>query len=207
MDEDDNFLNRWVFSDEAIFHLSGRVNTHNAIMWGRENPHVSYELERVSPKVSVCCGISLYKLYRPFMFGEETVLSGPYLDMLQHFFISQLQQDNSMDIVFQQDGAHSSLGHSRPWLLGWHIWWQLVQSKWTNYVASKFSRPHPTRLFLWDFVKNDVYSQRPMDIDNLKEKICTAFQKVTPQMLHHTWDAISSRYELCRLCNGGHVEV
>ena len=47
----------------------------------------------------------------------------------------------------------------------------------------------------------------PMDIDDLKEKICTAFQKVTPQMLHHTWDAISSRYELYRLCNGGHVEV
>ena len=56
-------------------------------------------------------------------------------------------------------------------------------------------------------MKNDVYSQRPMDFDDLKEKICTAFQKVTPRMLHHTWDAISSRYELCRLRNGGHVEV
>ena len=66
--------------------------------------------------------------------------------------------------------------------------------------------PHPD-FFLWGFVKNDVYSQRPMDIDDLKEKICTAFQKVTPQVLHHTWDAISSRYELCRLRNGGHVEV
>ena len=51
------------------------------------------------------------------------------------------------------------------------------------------------------------YSQRPMDIDDLKEKIFTDFQKVTPQMLHHTWDAISSRYELCRLRNGGHVGV
>ena len=27
------------------------------------------------------------------------------LDVLQHFFIPQLQQDKSMDIVFQQDGA------------------------------------------------------------------------------------------------------
>ena len=45
----------------------------------------------------------------------------------------------------------SSLGHSRPWLLGWHIWWQLVRSKWTNFVASKFSRPHPTRLFSLGF--------------------------------------------------------
>ena len=105
MEEDDKFLNRWVFSDEATFHFSGIVNTHNAIIWGRENPHVSYELERVSPKVNAWRGISRYKLYGPFMFGEKTVRSGPYLDMLQHFFIPQLQQDNSMDIVFQQDSA------------------------------------------------------------------------------------------------------
>ena len=80
---------------------------HNGIIWGRENPHVCYELERVSPKVNVWCGISRYKLYGPFVFVEETVRSGPYLDMLQHFFIPQLQQDNSMNIVFQQDGAPS----------------------------------------------------------------------------------------------------
>ena len=65
----------------------------------------------------------------------------------------------------------------------------------------------PSDFFLWGFMKNDVYSQRSMDIDDLKEKICTVFQKVTPRMLHHTWDAISSRYELCHLRNGGRVEV
>ena len=81
MEEDDNFLNRWVFSDEATFLHSGRVKTHIAIIRGRENPHLSYELERVSPKVNVWCGISRYKLYGSFMFGEETVRSGPYLDM------------------------------------------------------------------------------------------------------------------------------
>ena len=75
-------------------------------------------------------GISRYKLYGPFMFGKETVLSGPYLDILQHFFIHQLQQYNSMDIVFQQDG---------------------VPPHWANYVASKFSSPHPTRLFSLGF--------------------------------------------------------
>ena len=41
--------------------------------------------------------------------------------------------------------------NSRPWLLEWHISWQLVRSKWTNYVASKFSRPHPTRLLSLGF--------------------------------------------------------
>ena len=65
----------------------------------------------------------------------------------------------------------------------------------------------PPGYFLWGFVKNDVYSQRPKDIDDLNEKFGAAFQEVTPPKLHHTWNAISSRYELCRLRNGGHVEV
>ena len=68
MEEDDNFLNRWVFSDEATFHRNGRVNTHNAITWGRENPHVSYELESVSPKVNVWFGI--IRLDKTPMFQE-----------------------------------------------------------------------------------------------------------------------------------------
>ena len=43
---DDQWLKRWMFTDEATFHVSGRVNTHNCLIWGTENPHVSYELKR-----------------------------------------------------------------------------------------------------------------------------------------------------------------
>ncbi|KAJ4450019.1 hypothetical protein ANN_01426 [Periplaneta americana] len=42
---------------------------------------VLYELKRASPKVNVCCVVSRYNLYGPFIFAEETVRSGPYLDM------------------------------------------------------------------------------------------------------------------------------
>ena len=50
-------------------------------------------------------------------------------------------------IVFGRLRITSRLCYGIAHLLGWHIWWQLVRSKWTNSVASKFSRPHPTRLF------------------------------------------------------------
>jgi len=42
----DQWLKRRMFTDEATFHVSGQVNTHNRLIWGTENPHVSYELER-----------------------------------------------------------------------------------------------------------------------------------------------------------------
>jgi hypothetical protein len=47
---DDQWLKRWMFTDEATFHVCGRINKHNCLIWGIENPHDSYELERVSHK-------------------------------------------------------------------------------------------------------------------------------------------------------------
>ncbi|KAJ4447016.1 hypothetical protein ANN_09004 [Periplaneta americana] len=38
VDDDDTFLTRVCFSDEATFHVSGKVNRHNCRIWGSENP-------------------------------------------------------------------------------------------------------------------------------------------------------------------------
>jgi hypothetical protein len=72
-----------VFSDEATFHLSGKVNRHNLRIWGMENPHATIEHELDSPKVNVFCAISRTKVYGPFFFMEKTVSGHSYLDMLQ----------------------------------------------------------------------------------------------------------------------------
>jgi hypothetical protein len=55
---DDDFLRRLVFSDEATFHLSGKVNRHNVRIWGTESPHATVQHERDFPKVNVFCAIS-----------------------------------------------------------------------------------------------------------------------------------------------------
>ncbi|PSN33400.1 hypothetical protein C0J52_15254 [Blattella germanica] len=61
------------FRREYGVHVSGRVNTHNCIVWARQNPHISYELERSSPKVNVWSGVSRNKVYGPFFFAEKTI--------------------------------------------------------------------------------------------------------------------------------------
>ncbi|KAJ4434888.1 hypothetical protein ANN_23459 [Periplaneta americana] len=58
-------------------------------------------------KVNVWCAVNRYNLYGPFVFAEETVRSGPYLDMFKNFFEPKLQQQNNMGIVFQQNVAPS----------------------------------------------------------------------------------------------------
>ena len=49
---DRSILEQW-FSDEAIFHLSGRVNWHNTPIWGLCNPMQIHEHERDMPKLIV----------------------------------------------------------------------------------------------------------------------------------------------------------
>jgi hypothetical protein len=80
--EDDTFLLRLIFSDEAMFHLSGKVKRHNVRIRGLQNPQEALEHERDSPKVNVFCALSQTKFYGPFFFAENTVTGVTYLAML-----------------------------------------------------------------------------------------------------------------------------
>ncbi|VVC38982.1 Hypothetical protein CINCED_3A007303 [Cinara cedri] len=75
--ENKPFVSRIVFSDDATFHVSGKVNRHTVRIWALEQPHATVEHQRGdSPKINVFCAISREKL-----------------------------QANSDEFVFQQDGA------------------------------------------------------------------------------------------------------
>jgi hypothetical protein len=53
LDEDDDFVGKLVFSDEATFHIDDKVNCHKCRIWDTENTHVVVEEERDSPN-STC---------------------------------------------------------------------------------------------------------------------------------------------------------
>ena len=75
----DDFADSLIFSDEATFHLSGKVNRHNVHIWGTENPRVVVQNVRDSPRTNVFCAISNEKVYGPFFFEEPTVNGMLYL--------------------------------------------------------------------------------------------------------------------------------
>ena len=81
--------NLW-FSDESIFHLSGRVNRSNCRIWSKSNPKAIREHERDSPKLVIWCAMSSTGLIGPFFFDHEVgnitiVTEANYLQMLQQF--------------------------------------------------------------------------------------------------------------------------
>jgi hypothetical protein len=93
---------RIIFSDEATFHLSGKVNRHNIMIWGSEKPVAVVKLERVSPKVKVFCAVSRRRVFGPLFFAEKSVRGQVYLKMLQNWLMPQLAEE---EFIFQQDGA------------------------------------------------------------------------------------------------------
>ena len=49
----------------------------------------------------------------------------------------------------------------------------------------------PPDIFLWGFVKDDVYRTLVRDLADLQD---AAVNNVTPQMLHNTWVEVEYRY-------------
>jgi hypothetical protein len=81
--EIDGFADKLIFSDEATFHLSRKVNQHSVRIWGTKNPCVFTEHVRDSPKVNVSCATLKVKVYGLFSFEEPTVTEMIYLDMVE----------------------------------------------------------------------------------------------------------------------------
>jgi hypothetical protein len=103
-----------------MIRISGKVNTHNCRIWDSENPRVSLEHVRNSPKVTMFCALSKERIYALFFFMEMAITGIPYLYMLQQFLIPKLDEDGQKGrIHYQQDGAPSHyLGDVREYLSG-----------------------------------------------------------------------------------------
>ncbi|GBN21210.1 hypothetical protein AVEN_191532-1 [Araneus ventricosus] len=104
IDDDAEFLNRIMFSDETNFHLSGIVNSHNVLIWGSENTNEYLEIQRDSPKVNVWCGIMYGRVIGSFFFTEKTLTSVIHVDVLENF-VSPHLEELQPHVFLQHNGA------------------------------------------------------------------------------------------------------
>ena len=104
LDSDPEFLKRVCFRDESTFHVSGLINRHKFGIWGSQNLHETYELERDSPELNVWCGIMHDKIIGPFFFAEKSIAAQIYLDLLTEYVSPQLEQYQPL-VILQQECA------------------------------------------------------------------------------------------------------
>lgn len=196
-----------IMSDEATFHLNGKVNKHNCRIWGDENPREFVEFERDSPKVNVWCAVSSTKVYGPFFFMENTVFGANYTDMLELFFYPQLEEEGIInDIYFQQDGAPAHYSNIARNSLD-----RVFPNRWIGRGGPIPWAPYSPDLtipdfFLWGYVKEKCYNPLPRNLEELKINIRNVIELIPQEMFQNSYGNFLYRLTKCVEVNGGHIQ-
>lgn len=184
---DENYLPRVLFSDESLFTLRHSFNTQNKRKWADENPHYfinSNARAAVGEKVMVWAGILNDNIIGPFFF-EENVSGESYYAMLIGDVIPELLQRglDPKQVIFQQDGAAPHYTNFvRAFLTATFESW-IGRGSPTLKWPARSPDFNPLDYFCWSYVKHEVYSTQPANMPELREKIRTAFETITPEML------------------------
>ncbi|GFT95813.1 uncharacterized protein TNCV_311661 [Trichonephila clavipes] len=205
-----------LWSDEAHFHLSGTVNTHNCRIWDTENPRTFQEIPLHSPKVAVWCGFTVTFILGPFFF-EETTRNGPvtctvtarkYKNMLENFVAPQMLQHQCLDsITFMQDGAPPHIGLCVQQFLRLHFTNDRVNSRAFPRAWSPHSpNLNPCDFCLWVYLKNLVYRERLITLADLKDSITLHVRSISVDQLRSAVEQTLHRLQILHLEEGNHIE-
>lgn len=123
IEETPEFLNLLWTSDEAHFHLEGKVNSETNVFWGTSRPNEVATTPLHSLKCTVWAAISARDIIKPMFFKESgatvTVTKERYVEVLNAFKseLQTLYPSLMRNFWFKQDGASSHTSKlSRDWL-------------------------------------------------------------------------------------------
>jgi hypothetical protein len=102
--EENEFPKKIIFSDEAAFHVSGKLNKQNVRIWGSEHPRATVQHIRESPKVNMWCGFYTVFWLDPFSLPKRQCHPAVAWICWKTFVYPPLQKLQPT-VSFRQDGA------------------------------------------------------------------------------------------------------
>ncbi|RYA74177.1 hypothetical protein DD595_24615 [Enterobacter cloacae complex sp. 4DZ3-17B2] len=210
IDADAGFLNRIVFSDEATFFLNGAINRHNMSYWSETNPNwmVDSRSTQYPEKVNVWAGIINNAVVGPF-FIEGTLTGQKYHDMLRDDIIPAIQVIVGEDFDqtwFQQDGAAPHYATDVRNYLS-----DVFAERWIGRRGVIEWPPRspdltPLDYFLWGYLKDRVYRTKPVNIEEVKQRIRDEIAAIEPDMIKKVVSTFYNRLGYCQEVHGNHFE-
>lgn len=209
IDQDVNFFNNVIFTDEATFHSNGNVNRHNMHYYATENPHfIRCEDRQHRWSLNVWGGIFNETVIGPYFFDEHlngtnylAFLRGPFQDFLDNFPLAVIQR-----AWLQQDGAPAHYSVTVRQFLDVEF-----DGKWIGRggpIEWPRRSPYLTKmdLFLWGYVKGIIYQTSPTTQEDMKNRIRRAFREIPIEMLRCVEQSFRHRLRTCVVQNGRHIE-
>lgn len=209
LQHNNNFFLTVLFSDESSFSNYGEVNRHNMHYWAVENPHWLREVEHQRRwSVNVWCGILADRIIGPYFFDDH--LTGR---MYTQFLVEELpllledvplQERRTM--WFQHDGCPAHYARTTREVLN-----QQYHGRWIGRggpIHWPARSPDLTLadIFLWGYLKQKVYIDKPTTPDNMKERIRNACANIDSTMLLRTQQSFLPRLAKCIEVDGHHFE-
>ncbi len=193
------------FSDECVFHVSGKFNKHNFRIWGTERPQETQEHHAHSPKVTVWCALWRNRVGGLYYFDTSIVTGSSYLNLLNNYFLPMLPNLPS-NVLFQHDGVPPHYDGGVIRLLN-----ENLPSAWAgrggpNNWPARSPDLTPLDLFLWGYVKDLVFRTQCRNVTQLKRRITTAVRIINGVMLGNVWKNLKERLNVVIREDGGHVE-
>lgn len=204
-EENRDFINNLIMSDEAHFHLNGFVNKQNSRIWATENPRTVHQQQLHPLKCTVWCGVSSERIIGPYFFenahgASATVNGAEYRTMLDNFLRPAVE--NHPQLWFQQDGATAHTARDTMALLR-DLFGERIISRRSDFNWPPRS-PDLTApdCFLWGYLKERVYVNKPATIPQLKQNIRNEIQAITPEILRKVMQNVLERAHI--RANGHH---
>ncbi|GBN75379.1 hypothetical protein AVEN_8064-1 [Araneus ventricosus] len=200
--------NEWpwkiLWTDDALFHLTGYVNTQNCRIWATENPQETQPVPLYPAKGTVWCGFTASFIIGPYFF-EETGALGPvtvtvtgqrYECLLRNHVIPTLQQRGCVDrIIFMQDGAPPHIANPVKQLLKRHFGnARIISRQFPTAWPSRSPDLNPCDFWLWGYLKDFVFSTPIAHLAELKARIAEHILNVTPETLRSVVEHAVSRF-------------
>lgn len=208
----ENFVNHILFTDESSFPIHGKHNPSVARYWSQINRYMIYDARTQYPqKLNVWAGLLGDHIIGPFLIVGN-LNSQKYLALLQNSVIpcvQNIQGINLNDIWFQHDGcpAHNA-APVREYLT--NIFNNKLITGWSAIRwPARSPDLSPNDFFLWGYVKSSVYGfqhDRAQTTDELRIKINHCMRNISPQTMTNVRREFVDRLGYCAFQLGDRFE-
>uniref|UniRef100_A0AAF5DK87 Transposable element Tc3 transposase n=1 Tax=Strongyloides stercoralis TaxID=6248 RepID=A0AAF5DK87_STRER len=151
------------------------------------------------------CAITSKRIYGPFYFEDDkgnavTVNKENNRYMLEHSVIPTI--GNVDEMWYQQDGALPHIAHEIIAYLKIIFGNRIISKNGNINWPSRSPDLSPLDFFLWGYLKDRVYRNKPEMIEDLKENIETEIADIPRSMLKRVMNSFYDRVQQCRQREG-----
>ena len=154
------------------------------------------------------CLVSTERIFGPYFFENEdgvavSINSAQYRTMLENFLRPAVE--NHPTLWFQQDGATAHTARDSMALLKDIFGERIISRKSDfNWLPRSPDLTAPD-CFLWGYLKERVYVNKPRTIPQLKNNIRNEIEVITPEILRKVMENVLERARMCEAENGHHL--